>query len=101
MMIDTFLTCGARIFLFETFSSAGAVDELSRYIKENKPSALIITQFALDVNGYTRQGISAARVIKELKDQGEIDVYGFNCGVGPRHLYNILKGLTSPRIWSL
>ncbi|HHU52245.1 MAG TPA: bifunctional homocysteine S-methyltransferase/methylenetetrahydrofolate reductase [Firmicutes bacterium] len=92
LMIDTFLTCGAEIFLFETFSSAEPLIELSRYIKENKPSALIITQFALDVNGYTRQGISAARVIKELKDQGEIDVYGFNCGVGPRHLYNILKG---------
>lgn len=91
LIVDTFLACGAEIFLFETFSSAEPLIELSRYIKEKKPSALVITQFALTVNSYTRRGISAARVIKELKDKGEIDVYGFNCGVGPRHLYNILK----------
>ena len=92
LIVDTFLAAGAEIFLFETFSSLEPLIEISHYIKEQNPSVFVIAQFALTVDGFTRQEISAGRIISELKEKGKIDVYGFNCGVGPRHLYNILKG---------
>lgn len=90
-IVDTFLEEGTNIFIFETFSSTEYLKVVSEYIKIKNPSAFILTQFALNLEGYTRKGISCGRIINEIKEINTIDAYGFNCGVGPTHLYNSLK----------
>lgn len=90
-IVDTFLEEGTDIFIFETFSGTEYLKAISEYIKIKSPSAFIVTQFALNLEGYTRKGISSGRIINEIKAIDTIDAYGFNCGVGPTHLYNSLK----------
>jgi 5,10-methylenetetrahydrofolate reductase len=69
------------------------VAEIAEYVKENKKSAFVLTQFTIVSNGYTRKGIRIPRIIKEVKATGVVDAYGFNCGVGPTLLYNSLKDI--------
>ncbi len=91
-LIDIFLELGAEIFVLETLSSTEYLREVTAYLKERKPSAFILTQFATTVDGYTRRGISLRRIIEEVRGIPSIDVYGFNCGAGPTHLYQFLRG---------
>ncbi len=92
-IVDVFLELGADIFTFETFSDYSFLKEIAEYIKEKNKNTYIMTQFALTLNGCTRKGITAENIFKELKSVSEIDAYGFNCGVGPTHLYNIMEKL--------
>ncbi|MHC1684057.1 MAG: bifunctional homocysteine S-methyltransferase/methylenetetrahydrofolate reductase [Clostridiaceae bacterium] len=89
-VVDTFLSCGADIFIFETFSSLDYLVEISKYIKEKNNSAFILTQFAITPDGFTRKGISLKRIVDTAGEISSIDAYGFNCGSGPAHLYKSL-----------
>jgi methionine synthase I (cobalamin-dependent)/5,10-methylenetetrahydrofolate reductase len=90
---DTFLAEGAELFVFETFSSTDYLADISRYIKGKNPRAFILTQFTITPDGFTRKGIGFERLVAEARAIGTIDAYGFNCGVGPTHLYHVLKKL--------
>lgn len=88
---EKFLENQVDIFVFETFSSTKYLKEVSEYIKSKNSKAFILTQFATTLEGYTRKGISNGRIIEEAKKITTIDAYGFNCGVGPGHLYKALE----------
>ena len=90
-MVDSFIEVGVEIFLFETFSDIDEIVEIIKYIKKVKKDSFIITQFALMINGYTKKGIGVKTLIQKVKKMDEVDIYGFNCGTGPIHLYNNLK----------
>lgn len=90
---DIFLAEGAGLFVFETFNSTDYLADITRYIKEKSPQAFILTQFTITPDGFTRKGIRCERIVAEVKRIGSIDAYGFNCGVGPTHLYNTIKAL--------
>ena len=90
---DSFLSLGADVFIFETFSSTEYIKEVAEHIKASNPKAFILVEFALNTDGYTRKGISARRVQRQIKEITAVDAYGFNCGIGPTHLYNIIKKL--------
>lgn len=90
-VIDTFLTCGAEIFCFETFADSRYIKVLAKYIKEKCSNAFIVAQFSLNKYGYTRMGIRAERILNEISQEESIDAVGFNCGIGSAHLYEILK----------
>ncbi len=92
-VVDTFMDLGEDIFIFETFGSMDYLKEISEYIKEKNNDAYIIAQFAVTLNGYTRKEISIKRILKEVKEIDTIDAYGFNCGLGPAHLYKLMEGL--------
>jgi methionine synthase I (cobalamin-dependent)/5,10-methylenetetrahydrofolate reductase len=92
-IIQTFLDVGAEIFIFETFSSTDYLKEITSFVKAQKKDAFVITQFALMPDGYTRKGISINRIVREVKEITAIDAFGFNCGTGPKHLYNNIKNL--------
>lgn len=92
-IVDVFLELGANIFVFETFSDYKFIKEIAKYIKEKNSDIYVITQFALTLNGCTRKGITAKQIFQELKSLSSVDAYGFNCGVGPTHLYNIMRNL--------
>lgn len=88
---DVFLAKGIKIFIFETFSDVAYLRETAGYIKKKESSAFVVTQFAINPEGYTRKGIHSDSIIAEIKICKDIDAYGYNCGVGPGHLYNFLK----------
>ena len=92
-IVDTFLELGADIFIFETFSSTQYLDCISRYIKLANRDAFILAQFALNRDGFTRKGISARRIQAQIRDIAQIDAYGYNCVIGPTHLYNIIRDM--------
>ena len=90
-IVDVFLESGINIFIFETFSDSKNLSEITAYIKKKERSIFILTQFATTPEGFTRNGISNEHLTAEMKKNKNIDAYGFNCGIGPTHLYNYLQ----------
>jgi len=90
-IVDVFLEQGVKIFIFETFSDALNLAEITTYIKHKDSSVFILAQFAITPEGFTRKGISNEYLVGEMKKNKNIDAYGFNCGIGPTHLYNSLQ----------
>lgn len=77
--------------VFETFSEYEQILPVIREIKRER-EIFILIQFGVNQHGYTGGGISAKRILSELSKVEEIDGLGFNCGVGPGHLLQILEG---------
>ena len=46
--------------------------------------------------GYSNAGLSARKLLQRAGAIKEIDAVGFNCGVGPSHMYRILQTLYKP-----
>jgi len=90
-IIDCFLVNGVDTFIFETFSNCNYLNEICKYIKNKKIDSFILTQFAVKPDGFTRDGLSVAKLIKEVKNIKNIDAYGFNCGSGPTYISEIIK----------
>lgn len=93
IIADEFLNNGGEIFVFETFSSADDIIPVAKYIKSRKEDAFIIFQFCVNQHGFTETGVSASRLMDRCAKIECIDAMGFNCGIGPGHLLNILKNL--------
>ncbi|MDD2498128.1 MAG: bifunctional homocysteine S-methyltransferase/methylenetetrahydrofolate reductase, partial [Desulfitobacteriaceae bacterium] len=92
-IVDTLLDTGAEIFVFETFSSTDHLRETAEYIKEKCPGAFIVNQFALMPDGFTRKGIGLRNIMETVTGIKAIDAFGFNCGTGPKHLFNNIKNI--------
>ena len=92
-IVDTFMSEGADIFVFETLSNLNCLEEIAGYIKKKNKSAFVLTQFAVMQDGYTRDGVSINGIVSKIKEIKDIDAFGFNCGSGPAHLYSMLKKL--------
>ena len=90
-IVDCFLESGIDIFFFETFSNYNYLKETCEYIKSKNPDSFILTQFAVKPDGFTRDGLSATKLVNEVKNIKSIDAYGFNCGSGPSHMSEIIK----------
>lgn len=97
MLCRYFIDLGAKIFVFETLSELRPVLDAAAYIKEQQPDAFIIAQFSFNRNGYTRSGMGIGALLSEIAAAPDIDAVGFNCGVGPLHLYELLKDKAFPR----
>lgn len=92
---DIFLDCGAECFLFETQADFTYLDSLSRYIKE-KADVFLIAQFSFDKSGYTRSGLHVEKMVQMMADAACIDAYGWNCGMGATHMYQLLQEVVFP-----
>lgn len=92
-VVDDFLECEAKCFLFETMESSEALEKISVYIKERVPEAFIIVSFATSPEGYTRAGFWGKKLFWNLQDCEMVDAVGFNCISGPKHLLEMVKGL--------
>lgn len=95
-MVDLFLQEGIDNFLFETFSSPDYLEDVSRYIKSKNKDTYIITSFAINPQGETREGFLGEYLLRSLDKVEEIDAIGFNCLLGPYHMKNYLKNITLP-----
>lgn len=88
-----FLEEGVDFFVFETFSE---MEELLPAIKMIGEQAFITVQFSVNQFGYSNAGLSARKLLQRARAIKEIDAVGFNCGVGPSHMYRILQTLYKP-----
>ena len=86
----TFLEEGAEAFVFETFSDMEEIEEAIRFIGDK---AFVMVQFSVNQFGYSQSGLSARKLVERAEKLTEIDAVGFNCGVGPGHIRQIIKGL--------
>ena len=87
----TFLEEGAEIFVFETLSD---VEDIRRAVEYIGDKAFVIVQFSVKQFGYSHSGLSARKLMERAEKIDRIDAYGFNCGVGPGHMQQIIRGLT-------
>lgn len=95
LICDTFLALGAEILIFETFTDIDRILPVILDIKRER-DVFIAVQFCVNQHGYSNAGISARRLLQEAGRIGEIDAIGFNCGVGPGHLYSIFDKIDLP-----
>ena len=86
----TFLEEGAYIFVFETFSDIEDIREAIDFIGKQ---AFVIVQFSVNQFGYSQSGLSARKLIQSAENIEWIDAVGFNCGVGPGHMQQIIKNI--------
>lgn len=86
----TFLEEGAEVFVFETFSDTEDIREAIELIG-NK--AFVIVQFSVNQFGYSHSGLSARKLIERAEKMDGVDAVGFNCGVGPGHMQQIIRSL--------
>lgn len=93
---STFIDEGADIIIFETMSSMDYISDAIKEIKRRK-DIFIIVQFCVNQYGYSNAGRSAGNLLNEASGMEEIDAVGFNCGVGPVHLYNLMKKAELPK----
>lgn len=87
----TFLEEGASVFVFETFSDIEDIREAIDFIGEK---AFIIVQFSVNQFGYSQSGLSARKLIQCAENIEWVDAVGFNCGVGPGHMQQIIRNIT-------
>lgn len=92
-LLDEFLACGAKHFLFETFAEQKTPSLLASYIKEKAPDAIVIVSLAVDPDGYSRKGLYYQDIAASLRGRSEIDACGFNCVCGPSHLAALTRKL--------
>lgn len=86
-----FLEAGAEILIFETFSSLDEILPAIQKVKAEKKDLFVAVQFCMNQFGYSNAGLSAKRLLEEVGKTEEISAVGFNCGVGPGHLYQIME----------
>lgn len=91
-IVDVFLEEKISILTFETFSELDCIIPAIKKAKE-KMNPFIMVQFSINQFGYSNAGLSAKRLIKEASKVEEIDAIGFNCGIGPGHMEQILSSM--------
>ncbi len=84
----TFLEEGAELFVFETLADLEDVREAITLIGDK---AFVIVQFCVNQFGYSNSGLSARKLIRCAESIPEIDAVGFNCGIGPGHMQQIIR----------
>ncbi|HBL85472.1 MAG: hypothetical protein A2Y17_06135 [Clostridiales bacterium GWF2_38_85] len=92
---EKFLLLGATNFLFETLPDVTNAIKTAEFIKSISPDVFIIISVAAAPDGYTRQGESAAELLKLLCEDRNTDTVGLNCVSGPAHLLKFIKQLPS------
>ncbi|MGN0471046.1 MAG: bifunctional homocysteine S-methyltransferase/methylenetetrahydrofolate reductase [Acutalibacteraceae bacterium] len=89
IIVDSFIECGAKTFIFETLSELDAVMPAIDYILTELPDAEIITSFTVLPDGHTRSGISLNKILESIvQNKDKLTMVGLNCGCGTAQLYN-------------
>ncbi len=86
----TFLEEGAKILVFETMSDLEDIKEALAFIGDK---AFVIVQFSVNQFGYSHSGLSARKLINQAEKMPAIDAIGFNCGVGPGHMQQLIRSV--------
>ena len=94
-IIKLFIDNGINIINFETFNELSVIMPVIKRIKSEK-EVFIMLSFCVNQYGYSNAGLSAYKLIDEVKKVKEIDAIGLNCGIGPGHMKQIVDKLSFP-----
>jgi homocysteine S-methyltransferase len=92
-VLDLFLELGAKQFLFETNSDCLCLAQAAEYIKSQRPDAFVLVSFAVQPDGYTREGQNGGSLLKGLADCDAVDGVGLNCVSGAYHMRQLVQTL--------
>lgn len=88
---DVFVAEGIRNYIFETLSSDAGIAETAKYIKEQMPDAFIIASFAVQPDGYTRDGMYYIDIFDRMKECPYVDGTGLNCVSGALQMKELIQ----------
>lgn len=91
--VDVFVHEGIHWFLFETLGSTEGIKEITAYVKELDPQAVVAVSFAVGPDGMSRQGFDVRHLLEEAIDMEGVDIVGLNCMSSAYHLASILPML--------
>jgi Methionine synthase I (cobalamin-dependent), methyltransferase domain len=92
-VVDCFIELGAKNFLFETLSNDEHLEKIAKHIKQKVKDAFIITSFAVQPDGYTRDGYFGRDIFKRMVEVKNVEALGLNCVSGPFHMLHYVKEL--------
>ncbi len=92
-IIDWFLECGARHFIFETLGSIEHIEEITSYIKEKAEDSFVLVSFGVSPEGFTQGGYYGRSLFYQMQKIDAVDAIGFNCISGPKHLLDMIQKL--------
>lgn len=89
---ETMQDMGVDIIWFETFPEFNVLEPVVKYLKERKDTPIMVS-FCVNQFGYSNGGFSARALLTQAADDPNVDCVGFNCGVGPYHMLQLLRKL--------
>ena len=92
-VVDQFLSCGAKHFLFETIASTTAMHEIAAYIKRMQPESFVLISYAPQPDGFSVSGRLVSELCRETADDINVDAVGLNCICGGRQMVSVVRKL--------
>ena len=83
---------GVDIIWFETFPEFNVLEPVVKHLKARKDTPVMVS-FCVNQFGYSNCGFSARALLSQVAGNQDVDCVGFNCGVGPYHMLQLLKKL--------
>ena len=83
---------GVDIIWFETFPEFNVLEPVVKHLKARKDTPVMVS-FCVNQFGYSNCGFSARALLSQVAENPDVDCVGFNCGVGPYHMLQLLKKL--------
>lgn len=83
---------GVDIIWFETFPEFNVLESVVKHLKARKDTPVMVS-FCVNQFGYSNCGFSARALLSQVAGNQDVDCVGFNCGVGPYHMLQLLKKL--------
>ena len=83
---------GVDIIWFETFPEFNVLEPVVKHLKARKNTPVMVS-FCVNQFGYSNCGFSARALLSQVAENPDVDCVGFNCGVGPYHMLQLLKKL--------
>lgn len=83
---------GVDIIWFETFPEFNVLESVVKHLKTRKDTPVMVS-FCVNQFGYSNCGFSARALLSQMAGNQDVDCVGFNCGVGPYHMLQLLKKL--------
>ena len=81
---------GADLFILETFGDLDEIEQAIRAARSVDPSAPVIAQVTVGLDGLTPYGATPQQVAKALDSYGA-DIIGLNCSVGPQAMLEAIE----------
>ncbi len=85
---------GADLFIIETFSDLGEMQQAILAARDVDPAAIVIAQMTIGTDGLTPFGASAQDVARALDEFGA-DILGLNCSVGPQTILEAIEKMAT------
>ncbi|HEU4584709.1 MAG TPA: bifunctional homocysteine S-methyltransferase/methylenetetrahydrofolate reductase [Gemmatimonadaceae bacterium] len=85
---------GADLFIIETFSDLGEMQQAILAARDVDPDAIVIAQMTIGTDGLTPFGAAAQDVARALDEYGA-DIVGLNCSVGPQTILEAIEKMAT------